>query len=166
MWQLNITTIACAISCVELSTVLQVFHWLNNPVECTAYAKVAILVDGVETTIEETVQRIGVNHVAIARIFGICSQTAISIVRLYQWRSGVSCLHDVPISVAFSKVMAAMIPVRQVFTNSDDVVSLALQQNVLGVDTSTITLIVRSIAGTHDTFIAAVVQTHGELGTL
>ena len=166
MWQLNITTIACAISCVELSTILQVFHWLNNPVECTAYAKVTILVDRVETTIEETVQRIGVNHVAIARIFGICSQTAISIVRLYQWRSGVSCLHDVPISVAFSKVMAAMIPVRQVFTNSDDVVSLALQQDVLGVDTTTITLIVRSVVGTHDTFIAAVVHTHGELGTL
>ena len=52
---------------------------------------------------------------------------------------------------------------RDVLTNGDGIKILGLQKHVVAIDTDSVTLVVRSLVGTHDTFVTGIGVRHGEL---
>ena len=61
-----------------------------------------------------------------------------------------------PVHTIFCQVMTSIITNRDVLTNGDGVEILGLQQHVVAVHADGMTLVVRGLVGTHDTFVACV----------
>ena len=71
-----------------------------------------------------------------------------------------------PVHTILSEVVVLAVADRHVLTDGDNIEVLGLQQHVLTVHTDSVTLVVRSLVGTHDTLITCIGVRHHELGTV
>ena len=100
--------------------------------------------------------------VGTVKILIIVNFAVVSI--LWNERTGLEQTVDIaPVHTILSQGVIFGVGNRDVFTDGDDIEVLSLQEHVVAVEADSVTLVVRSLVATHDTFVAGIGVRHGKL---
>ena len=85
-------------------------------------------------------------------------------IKLWQkWIRLKQAVDIAPIHAILSEVVVLAVANRDVFTDGDSIEVLCLQQHVVAVEAYSMTLVVRGLIGTHDTFVTGIGVRHSKL---
>ena len=85
-------------------------------------------------------------------------------IKLWQkWIRLKQAVDIAPIHTIFSEVMVLAVANRDVFTDGDSIEVLSLQKHVVAVEADSMTLVVRGLFSTQDTFVTGIGVRHSKL---